>query len=285
MDVTFCFLVTKDLVKEQSWRKWFDRLRELNFKFKVISHVSPSKMDNVQSTWLRNTILPADYLYETGWGWVMAAMLALYSYAAEHAPAAWYTFHSESCVPMVTPEKFIEQFHALKTQTILSYCRAWWKPSNNRPNNRANLYLLPSEYHWAHPQWSILCHADLIQIIQLTQADPAFTKILLTGHAAEESFLAVFLYKINNFQNVLNKATTLVDWKRTPNGNNPYTFMDWTDADQTAVAELSADTSKNAYFFLRKVGSTFPDKVLNKWTGFKGKRKTKREEVLEDISE
>lgn len=267
MDVTFCFLVTKDLVKEQIWRKWFDRLTELGLKIKVITHTSPAQINNITSDWLKQTLMPRSYLTETDWGWVMNAMLSMYGYALENSPSAWYTLHSETCVPLVSPEIFIKNFQAAKQHSFLSYCKAWWTP-NNACNYRANLHLLPNEYHLAHSQWSILCHEDLTQMLTLAKTDVWLTSILLNGHAAEESFIAVFLYKINNFKNVIQKLTTITDWKRTPNGNNPYTFMGWTDADKAAVAEMCADKTKTDYMFLRKVGATFPNAVLNEWLGF-----------------
>jgi hypothetical protein len=266
-DVTFCFIVTKDLIKEQIWRKWLDRLQELGLNIKVITHCSPKDRDNISSDWLQQTLLPADYLADTAWAWVMKAMLLMYSYAVKYSPSAWYTLHSEACVPLVSPEQFIEIFQATKGNSFLNYSKAWWTPTNAM-NDRANLHLLPAEYHLAHPQWSILCHEDLAQMLTLAATDTQLTQILMSGHAAEESFIAVFLYKINNFKNVIQKLTTVTDWKRTPNGVNPYTFMDWTDADKAAVAEMRADKTKNEYMFLRKIGSTFPDSILNEWLGF-----------------
>ena len=63
--VTFCFLVTRDLVKEHIWRQWFDRLAALDFKFNIITHVSPVQKDLVKSEWLQQTLLPDNYLCAT----------------------------------------------------------------------------------------------------------------------------------------------------------------------------------------------------------------------------
>jgi hypothetical protein len=264
-DVTFCFLVTQDLVKEELWRHWFARLQALDFKFNIITHISPAQKARVQSDWLRQTFLPDTSLCETAWGWLMRAELAMYTYAVAHHPAAWYTLHSESCVPLVAPETFIAQFQAYKTHTFLNYQKAWWTPTPV-PCDRANLHLLPPDYHWAHPQWSILCHEDLSQLVALAQADPHLTHILSSGHTADESFLAVYLYKINNFKNVIPKATTLVDWKR-GTGASPHTFLSWTEVDKAVVAELQAANAekKHNYLFLRKIGAAFPDEVLRSW--------------------
>ena len=266
LDVVFCFLVTKDLVKEEIWRAWFARLQALNFRFKILTHVSPPQAAHVKSPWLRETLLPPAHTCATAWGWVMSAMLNMYTYAVQQLPAAWYSLHSESCVPLVSPETFIANFQRFKNQSFVRYSKAWWTPTPV-PNDRANLHLLPTEWHWAHPQWSILCHADLSQLLALAAAKPDLTQTLLTGHAAEESFLAVYLYQINNFKNVVPKATTLVDWKRAvAGGGSPHTFQEWTPADFAAVAELRAAEGNN-YLFLRKIGATFPDEVLRAWAG------------------
>ena len=266
MDVTFCFLVTKDLVKEHIWRKWLARLQELGLKINVITHCSPAQCGNIKSDWLSQTILPADYLCDSAWGWLMQAEMSMYNYALTHSTSSWYTLHSETCVPLVTPEKFLENFNAYKAHSFLNYCKAWWTPTNV-PNDRANLHLLPPDYHLAHPQWSILCHEDLADMMAFSKIDRLLTTILQSGHTADESFIAVFLYKINNFKNVINKLTTITDWKRSPNGCNPYTFHGWTEADKIAVEEMRADKTKNEYMFLRKIGDTFPDAVLLEWLG------------------
>jgi hypothetical protein len=260
MDCTFCFLVTKDLNKEHIWRAWFDRLRELNFKFKVITHCSLNYKKNIHSDWLNQTVLPDEYLHETKWAWILKALLSMYKYAITHSPSSWYTFHSESCVPLISPEKFIENFIKFKHNTFLGHCKAWWTPMNCI-NDRANLHLLPKEYHLAHQHLSILCHEDLTEMISLSESDTQLTNILINGHTADESWIAIFLFKINNFKNVINKATTLVDWKRA-SGANPYTFNGWDENDKSAVAELRADVNKNEYMFIRKIGVSFPDDVL-----------------------
>jgi hypothetical protein len=253
--------VTKDLIKEKVWRKWLARLQELGMKFNIITHCSPAYKANIKSSWLKYTIIPDDYLCDTAWSWLTKATLSMYKYALENSKSNWYSIHSESCIPFITPEKFIENFNVYKHNTFLSHSKAWWTPTNAR-NDRANLHLLPSEYHLAHAQWCIICHDDLTQIISLTESDKQLTDIITSGHTADESIIAIFLYKINNFKNVINKLTTITDWKRSPTGCNPYTFMNWTEADKAAVLELCADKSKNEYMFMRKIGDTFPDEII-----------------------
>lgn len=262
-DVTFCFLVTTDLVKEHIWREWFDQLQQLQFKFKIIVHCSPSNVDNVKSDWLKLHFIPNKRTRDTAWGWVLKSMMSMYEHAIDTCPAAWYTLHSETCVPMVSPETFIRIFNEHKQHTFVSHRRAWWNILKVR---RANLHLLPSDMHVAHSQWCIFCHEDLSQLVKMSKLDEHIKNalsVLAGGHAAEESYAAALLGSINDMKNVINQPTTLVDWNRSLNGNNPHVFIEWTDADETIVNDLRK-TNANTFMFMRKIGPTFPDEILRK---------------------
>ena len=263
-DVTFCFLVTRDLSKEHIWREWFECLARLQFKCAIVVHCS--NKDSIHSEWLKQHLIPDERRRKTAWGWVLNAMLSMYAHAIHACPAAWYTLHSETCVPMVSPEKFMDVFKTYKHNTFVAHCPAWWNPLKVR---RANLHLLPPHMHWAHSQWCIFCHEDMHQMIHLPKTDEHLNAVLQTvtqGHASEESYAAIMLLAINNLQNVINRSTTLVDWKRTPNGNNPHTFVEWTDADASIVRSIR-DQSPNEIMFMRKIAPTFPDHVLRSFLG------------------
>jgi len=123
---------------------------------------------------------------------------------------------------------------------------------------------LPPHMRLAHPQWCIFCHEDLHQMIHLPKTDERLNDVLQTvtqGHMADESYAAIMLLAINNLKNVINRPTTLVDWKRTPNGNNPHTFVEWADADASIVRSIRHE-SPNEFMFMRKIAPTFPDHVL-----------------------
>lgn len=48
-DVTFCFLVTRDLSKEHIWREWFEGLNRLQIKCAIVVHCSHK--GSIQSEW------------------------------------------------------------------------------------------------------------------------------------------------------------------------------------------------------------------------------------------
>jgi hypothetical protein len=93
----------------------------------------------------------------------------------------------------------------------------------------------------------------------------AMANIVLAGPAADESFVGVALAFHDRLKDALNTRVTLVDWDRSPNGNNPYTFTDWTTED---AALLEKQRVKNPLLmFMRKVGPGVPDAVIQRlWT-------------------
>ena len=262
-DATFCFLVTQDLTKEHIWREWFAGLERLQFKYAIVVHCSLSHKEKIKSAWLKQWFMPDGCMRPTAWGWLVGAMMSMYDHAVQTQPAEWYTLHSDTCVPMVSPEKFVEIFNKHKQHSFVSYEKIWWNP---KIVNRANLRMLPPQMHLVHSQWCIFCHEDLSQMVNLSKTNEQIKNtlaIVSSGHTADESYAAILLFNINRLKNVIKKQTTLVDWKRTPNGNNPYRFDGWSIYDVESVREIRK-TKANEYMFMRKVAPAFPDDVLRK---------------------
>lgn len=263
-NATFCFLLTGDLTKEHIWREWFAGLESLKFKYAIVVHCSLSHKGNVKSEWLKQWFMPDSCMRPTSWGWLVDAMMSMYDHAVQTHPAEWYTLHSESCVPMVSPERFVEIFNTHKQKSFIPYDKIWW---NTKIVKRANLHMFPSQMHLVHSQWCIFCHDDLSQMVILSKTNEQIKTaldILKSGHVADESYAAVLLFMINRLKNVIKKPITLVDWKRTPNGNNPYKFETWAHDDIESV-RIIRKTNPNEYMFMRKVGSAFPDDVLRRY--------------------
>lgn len=253
--ITFCFIVTKDLTKENIWREWFSDLKKEKIKYRILTHCS--NPNNILSPWLKCTLIPTNYLKPTSWQFHTNATLSLYEYANNMTNSSWYSLHSESCVPIITAKKFAQNYNNYKNNTIMWHTKIWWDPFTI---NRANLKYIDKELHYVNQEWIILCKEDLNNICELKNKDLTLTNLLLTAPAADESLVSVFLKKINNFKNVINKYITIVDWKRTPNGNNPYTFKNWTEEDKETVNNFIKDN--DLIMFLRKVDKDFPDEVL-----------------------
>lgn len=258
MDVVFCFLTVGDLRKEHIWIKWFEGLQKLGMKHQIVVHCSMP--DTIQSEWFRPYLVPDTYLRPTSWGFLMNASLSMYAYAYQTTKAKWYVNVSESHVPFVSPRTFYSMFQQYYQNTLLSNGAIWWDPLTIR---RANLHLLPQKLRISHQQWCIICKEDMEIVFDFTNHNHELAQSIIHGHTSDESFIGVCLLKENQLKNVINTVTTLVDWDRSPNGNNPYTFTEWTPKDEQVVTELSR-ANPNA-MFLRKISIDFPDEVIDQW--------------------
>ena len=252
--MAFCFLVTKDLNKESIWRTWFSKLDELKFPYRVFTHCSNPAA--ITSEFLKSTLIGPEHTYPTAWGKVARAEWSLFKYAYSNAAADWHILLSESCVPIVTPKKFIETYAKHSRNSFISHCRAWWDVTKS---NRADLYKLPEEYHLAHTTWIILCREDIEAIKSLETVETDLINNYIDTFIADESMIAVWLKKANNLVNVINETTTIVDWTRS-NGNNPYTFNTIMPSDTILIKD---HLDKNKYsMFLRKIGKSCPDDMI-----------------------
>jgi hypothetical protein len=99
-----------------------------------------------------------------------------------------------------------------------------------------------------------------LAVVLRVASNKDFTNKILSAPAADESFVGVCLAFHDRLKDVINSRITIVDWKRSPNGNNPYTFTAWTSADQEFY-----ESQKKEYpyaMFLRKVGPECPDTTI-----------------------
>ena len=256
--ITFCFLVTNDLSKEELWIQWFNELKKYNIFVNIFTHCS--QPSNIKSEWLKKTLVSKEYIKPTQWGFIIDATFSLYKYSIEKSDSSWFSIHTETCVPIISSAKFAEYFHKYKNNSLLDYCKIWWDPTKI---NRGNLHFIPKEHHYAHQQCCILCKEDIKQILMLAEKEKELVKIIASAPCGDESIIAVFLSIVNNFENVISKRTTLVDWERTPNGNNPYTFKYWTDQDKEMVNKLKKNNE--LFMFLRKIDKEFPVDVLQEF--------------------
>jgi len=255
--IHFCFLVTSDLSKEAIWIKWLNELVTYNVNVSISTHCSYP--ERIKSEWLKRTLLPKEFILPTQREYHTLASMSLYKYAfcKNTTESAWFSLHSETCVPIIPPSQFAYYFHQYQNHSFLDYCKIWWDPLKI---NRANLHFIPEGNRYAHQEWCILCKKDMKEIIDYSEKNKDLISLLTLGPSSDESIIAVLLSMTNRFENVICKRTTLVDWERSPNGNNPYTFITYSKKDEEMIDSLK---KKNEYhMFLRKVDSNFPDKIL-----------------------
>lgn len=259
--VSFCFLVTRDLVKEDIWREWFSYFDSVQFPYKVFTHCS--NPDAITSEWLRSTLIPISKMKPSSWGFLMKSTLSLYEEAYTNSMHKWFTLHSESCVPIISPKDFISIYTQWKDNSFIKVGPIWWDVTKT---HRANLHVVAADHRMAHSEWMIVSHIDLESILVFSKQN-SVSDILLSGVCADESYVGTCLSLLNRLSNVKKEVVTFVDWKRSPNGNNPYTFGKWSNEDTMTINSAFHD---NKYImFLRKVSADMDDTIIRKLQAIK----------------
>jgi len=251
--VAFCFMVTRDLSKEHIWREWFAKLK---IDYNIYVHVSDP--DKIKSEWLKQYLIP--YNIPTSWNDHMDAELTLLKYAYDQTNDAWFINLSETTVPFVTPKRFKEMFKEYKNKTFLAYKKIWWDPEED---DRGNVHAFPRDAWIGNSEWCVICNEDMKTIIKSWKSNDIISRIMEAPHA-DESIFAVTLYLENGFKNTINATNTVMDWDRDPDASSPYFFTKRYYAKDKKFIEKFVP--KNPYvMFIRKVDSSFPDKVIYEW--------------------
>jgi hypothetical protein len=260
--VTFCFLVTGELAKENLWRGWFDELDNLDFPYHVIAHCSLNHMKNIdRNGWLFKYLI-SDHV-ETRWGCVMRAQLALYRVAQKDG-SSWITVHSESCVPFVSAQNFITAFEENHENSLINLQAI---PAASLMKNPGNMRNVPVAHHIKHDQWCVLTRNHLDEVLKFANdSDVAQDMLSESVFAADEHFIGVALSMAGKLHQVSSVMSTLVDWTedRVENeGGSPHTFHGWSHESQCVVRKILEEQCSTATpLFFRKVSPSFPDHVV-----------------------
>jgi hypothetical protein len=188
--------------------------------------------------------------------------MAVLSYAYEHdIHNNWFCLLTESCVPIISPEKFRKLFFANSFSSIMKWKPAYWNINIHR---RANLRLLTKEYWLANDPWFTLCRAHIQKCILFMFVKPNIYKQINNGGLANESMFAIILqtfHELTDTQYLINESSTISDWTRMSSPTSPYLFENGSDENMLIISNL---LKENKYaMFLRKVHPLFPDEKLN----------------------
>jgi len=200
-------------------------------------------------------------IQETSYYNVVPAYISTMTYAYEHDKEnVWFCMLTDSCAPIISPEKFREMFFDHFQASIMSCKPAYWDIKLHR---RANLRLLSKEYWLANDPWFTLCRNHVQKcLLFLTMKTKIYNQIN-KGGLANESMFAIILQtfgELTNPQRLINEASSLADWKRMSSPTSPYVFKEGTTENIEIISDL---LKKNKYaMFLRKVDKSFPDSVL-----------------------
>jgi len=259
MKIALCFIISYDhiLNKEDIWREWIEPNKDI-----INVYFYYKDLKKIKSKWILQHALPSHFIYETSYFHVVPAYLSLMQFALTHDPAnQWMCLLTDSCCPIISPQKFRSLFYRFWNKTIMSWKPAWW---NVNVHKRANLGLFPENLRLANDPWFTIKRENVEQIFRFVRTRQEVTKTICAGGLANESLFAIILYGYKELNSrVLNEVTHLADWSRMGSATSPHTFK---DANSTDIKFLEDNLQKNkCAMFLRKVSPEFPDIILKKY--------------------
>jgi len=260
MKIALCFIISYEhiLNKEDIWRQWIEPNKDIinvYFYYKDIK--------KIKSQWILQHALPRQHIHETSYYHVIPAYLSLMQYALSHDKNnQWLCLLTDSCCPIISPRKFRSLFYEYWNKSVISWKPAWW---NINIYKRANLALLPDEFHLGNDPWFVLKRENATHILLFSKNQTQLVKTICAGGLANESLFAIILHgykQLNSSNNnVISGVTHLADWSRMSSATSPHTFK---DANATDIKFIEDNLEKNKYaMFIRKVAPEFPNEVLN----------------------
>lgn len=258
MKVALCFIISYQHVlnKEQLWIDWIEPNQDI---INVYFHYK--NINLIKSPWIKLYTIPPKYIQNTTYFNVVPAYMSILSYAYEHDKEnVWFCLLTDSCVPIITPDKFREMFMNHYQASIIKCMPAYWDITLHR---RSNLRLLSQEFWLANDPWFTLCRDHVYKcLLFLTYRTDTFNKINMGG-LANESLFAIILQTFGELKNrmrFINESATICDWKCMSTPTSPNVFKDATPENINIISNL---LKENKYgMFLRKVDRTFPDYTI-----------------------
>jgi len=258
MKIALCFIISYEhiLQKEQLWIDWIKPNQDI---INIYFHYKDVNM--IRSPWIKLYTMPPTLVQKTSYYNVVPAYMAILSYAFNHDKNnLWFCLLTDSCVPIISPEKFRELFFQHYQASIIKCKPAYWNIIIHR---RANLRLFKKEYWLANDPWFTLSRDHVQKCILFLASKNNIYKKINDGGLANESIFAIILQTFNQITNPLktiNDSSTVSDWSRMSSPTSPYTFKDGTEEN---IQIICNQLKENKYaMFLRKVDKTFPTSVI-----------------------
>lgn len=258
MKVALCFIISYEhiLNKEQLWIDWIKPNKDI---INIYFHYKD--INKIKSSWIKLYTIPPQLTQTTSYYNVVPAYMSILSYAYEHDKEnVWFCLLTDSCIPVISPEKFRNMFLNHYQASIIKCKPAYWNITIHR---RANLRLLKKEYWLANDPWFTLCRDHVNKCILFLMYKNDIYKQINSGGLANESMFAIILQTFNELTNsirMINESATLCDWTRMSSPTSPYLFKEATEENINIICNL---LKENKYtMFLRKVHKEFPDSVI-----------------------
>lgn len=261
LKIALCFILNYEhiLVKEHIWRKWIDTNKDI-----INVYFFYADYDKIKSDWIKSHAIPKEYIFKTDYYHVLPAYLSLMRHALrdDSCKNEWFVFLTDFCVPILSPEEFRAFFYKHYYQTMMPWRNSWW---NIHQNYRANLKMIPQQYHLANSPWFIMTREHVKTVLTFIQENPKMAKTVFDGIVANESFFAIALEKYGQLKthNVLQINSHIADWEHMSSATSPHIFS---KGDKKERDFIENTKNENSYaMFLRKVESTFPDELVEKY--------------------
>jgi hypothetical protein len=261
MKVALCFIISYEhiLNKEEIWKEWIEPNKDI-----INVYFYYKDLNKIKSQWIIEHTIPSTLIYETTYFHVIPAYISVMNYALSHDKSnQWFCLLTDSCCPIISPQRFRYLFYENYNKSIMSWRNAWW---NINYHKRANLIKLPKEYHLGNDPWFILKRENVYHIINFMNKNQDLTKLICSGGLANESLFAIILQACKQLEPngpVISAITHLTDWDRMSSFTSPHVFKDATNAD---IKFIDNGLEKNKYaIFIRKIAPEFPDDVLKNY--------------------
>ncbi len=260
MKIALCFIISYDhiLIKEDLWRKWIEYNKDI-----INVYFYYKDLQKIKSQWILRHVIPESYIFETSYFHVIPAYISVMNYALRNDPYnQWCCLLTDSCCPIISPQRFRFLFYKFFNKSIMGWRRAWWNISFHK---RANLALLPSEYHLGNEPWFTLKREHALHIIKYMNNNKDLVKTICSGGLANESLFAIILKSCKQLDNgsIINSNTHLTDWNRMSSFTSPHIFKEGNALDLKFIGD---NLERNSYaLFIRKIAPEFPDAILQKY--------------------
>jgi len=255
MKAALCFIISYEhiLNKEYLWRQWVDANKDI---INVYFHCKD--FNKIKSPWIKSHCIPQNLVANTSYFHVVPAYFMTMIYALKKDPEnEWFCFLTDSCVPIIPPEKFRALFFENYDKTIMGWKPAYW---NIDFHKRANLNRLPSKFHLANAPWFVLKKKDVERCIAYIKYNKETYDLICSGGLANESIFAIILKSFNELDSVVNATSTITDWSRMTSPTSPHCFVEGNKDDILFIGKSLQD--EKYAMFLRKVHPRFPEKLL-----------------------
>jgi hypothetical protein len=259
MKIALCFIINYEhiLNKEHIWKEWIEQNKDI-----INVYFFYEDVKKIKSKWILEHSIPPNCIVETSYYHVIPAYLSVLNFAFNHDEQnRWFCMLTDSCCPIISPNRFRNLFYEHYNQSIFSWKQAWWNPDFHK---RGNLAKLPKEWWLANDPWFIVTKENVKEIMHFVKTQKKVTQIICSGGLANETLFAVifkFYKELEvNSNRILNNSSHLTDWNRRSSSTSPHVFK---EANEMDINFIDTELERNKYaVFIRKVAPEFPDEII-----------------------